>query len=79
MSPLDARIKVLAMSISLEIVMQKEQANLKEDRLKKASGDRQKLRGAAGSQRLAKTPRLICEVSMSRLRGWTMRQKDKAS
>lgn len=37
--------------------MQEEQAHLKEDRLKKASDDRQKLRGAAGSQRLAKTGR----------------------
>lgn len=57
MSPLEARTKVLGMSISLEIMVQKEQANLKEDRLKKAGNDRQKLRGAAGSQRLAKTGR----------------------
>lgn len=34
------------MSPSLEIVVQKEQVNLKEVRLKKVSGDRQKLSGS---------------------------------
>lgn len=45
-SPLEARTELLAMSPSLEIVVQKEQVNLKEVRLKKVSGDRQKLSGS---------------------------------
>lgn len=45
MSPLEANTKALAMSTSLETVVQ-EQANLKEVRLQKAGGDRQKLRVA---------------------------------
>lgn len=48
MSPLETNTKALAMSTSLETVAQ-EQANLKEVRLQKAGGDRQKRR-VAGSQ-----------------------------
>lgn len=50
MCTLEARTKVLAMSTSLEIVVQKKQANLKEVRLKRASGDRQEfsITGARG-------------------------------
>lgn len=57
MSPLEPERKVVAMSISLEIVVLKEQENLKEVRFKKASGVKRKFREAVGSQRLAKTGR----------------------
>lgn len=56
-SHLEARTKVLAMSTSPETVVQKEPANLKEARLKKARNDRQKLRVPARSPGLAKTGR----------------------
>lgn len=45
------------MSISLEIVVLKEQENLKEVRFKKAGSVKQKLREAVRSQRLPKTGR----------------------
>ena len=57
MSLLEARTEVLAMPTSLETGVQREQANLMEVRLKKAVSDRQKVRVAVRSQRLAEIRR----------------------
>lgn len=57
MSLLEARTEVSAMPTSLEIGVQKELANLTEVRLKKAISDRQKVRVAIRSQRLAEIRR----------------------